>query len=98
MAQPRPIADVLSQLIARRGYARHQSTAALDVAWQQAAGEKLAKVTRAKTVRRGTLEVIVANNLLAQELGFQKDELINRLSRLAADENISDIRFRIGQV
>jgi predicted nucleic acid-binding Zn ribbon protein len=98
MAQPRPIADVLSQLIARRGYARQQSTAALDVAWRQAAGEKLAKVTRAKSVRRGTLEVIVSNNLLAQELGFQKEELIARLTRLAADENISDIRFRIGQV
>ena len=47
MAQPRQIGDVLAQLIARRGYAREQSTAALPTAWREAAGEQFAAVTRA---------------------------------------------------
>ena len=76
LAYPKPIADVLSQLIAKRGYARQRSTATLESAWRQAVGEKFAATTRAGNLRRGTLEITVANNLLAQELGFRKDELI----------------------
>jgi hypothetical protein len=98
MGQPRKIGDVLAQLVARRGYAREQSTAALDGAWRQAAGDELAKVTRAGALRRGTLEVLVANNLLVQELGFQKDQLIGRLLQLAPDHKIANIRFRIGAI
>ena len=70
----------------------------MDEAWRQAAGEQLAKVSRAGAIRRGILEVTVANNLLAQELGFQKDELIQRLLRLAPDEKIANIRFRVGAI
>jgi predicted nucleic acid-binding Zn ribbon protein len=98
MAQPRQIGDVLTQLIARRGYARQQSTAALETAWQQAVGQQFAAVTRAGDVRRGTLEVLVSNNLLAQELGFQQDELIARLQKLSPASKINKLRFRIGSI
>ena len=98
MAQPRQIGDVLAQLIARRGYAREQSVVALETAWREAAGERFVSVTRAGILRRGTLEVIVMNNLLAQELGFCKDELINQLQRLSPESKISKLRFRVGNV
>ena len=98
MAQPRKIGDVLAQLLARRGYARQQSSAALDEHWREAAGGQLAAVTRVGALRRGTLEVLVSNNLLAQELGFQKDELIARLQKLSPESNINKLRFRIGSV
>ncbi len=98
MAYPKPIADVLSQLIAKRGYARQRSTATLESAWRQAVGEKFAATTQAGLLRRGTLEITVANNLLAQELGFQKDDLINQLRRLAPDETINNLRFRTGRI
>ena len=88
MAQPRKIGDVLTQLIARRGYAREQSSAALEAAWREAAGKPLAGVTKAGNLRRGTLDVFVANNLLAQELGFRKDELIKRLGQLAPTKKL----------
>jgi predicted nucleic acid-binding Zn ribbon protein len=98
MAQPRKIGDVLAQLIARRGYARQRSAAAMDAAWREAAGEQFGRFTRAGAVRRGTLEVTVANNLVAQELGFQREHLIEKLARLAPDEPITGIRFRVGNV
>jgi predicted nucleic acid-binding Zn ribbon protein len=98
VAPPRQIGDVLAQLIARRGYARQQSTAALESAWQEAAGGEFAAVTRAGLLRRGTLEVLVSNNLLAQELGFQKDELIARLQQLSPEAKINKLRFRVGSV
>jgi hypothetical protein len=98
MAKPRQIGDVLAQLIARRGYAREQSTAAIEGAWQQAAGQQFASVSRAGALRRGTLEVLVSNNLLAQELGFQQHELIARLEKLSPQSKITKLRFRIGPV
>ncbi len=98
MAYPKKIGDVLAQLVARRGYAREQSGAALETAWQQAVGEQLAKFTRAGAIRGGALEVTVANNLLVQELGFQKADLIERLHRLSPDQKITSLRFRVGPV
>ena len=98
MAQPRKIGDVLAQLIARRGYARERSDAAMDAAWREAVGGQFGRFTRAGTVRRGTLEVTVANNLVAQELGFQREDLIKKMARLAPDEPITGIRFRVGNV
>jgi predicted nucleic acid-binding Zn ribbon protein len=94
----RPIGDLLSQLIARRGYAREQSAAALENAWKEVAGEAFGRFTRAGAVRRGTLEVTVANNLLVQELGFQKTEFIERLQKLAPDAEVKNIRFRVGSI
>lgn len=94
----RKIGDLLTQLIARRGYAREIGTAAMESAWKEAIGEKMVKFTRPGNVKRGVLEVTVANNLLVQELGFQKDQLLQKLQKLAPQENIKSLRFRVGSV
>lgn len=98
MPAPQKLGDVLTQLIARRGYAREIGTAAIESAWREAVGEKLAKFTRPGNIRRGTLEVTVTNNLLVQELGFQKDQLLKKLQKLAPQENVKGLRFRVGSV
>jgi predicted nucleic acid-binding Zn ribbon protein len=95
---PRAIGDVLSELMARRGYARVQTGEASEEAWRQAAGPLAAKYTRVGQVRRGTLEVIVANSALVQELGFQKQGLLKTLAALLPDAGIKNIRFRVGTI
>ena len=95
-SDPKHIGDVLSQLIARRGYARVQSAGALTEAWGTAAGERWTSCTRAMAVRRGVLEVLVGNSTLAQELGFQKKTLVKRLAELLPEEKIRDLKFRVG--
>ena len=49
-------------------------------------------------MRRGTLEVIVANSTLVQELGFQKNALLQSLAELLPDEGIENLRFRVGSI
>jgi predicted nucleic acid-binding Zn ribbon protein len=98
MAAPKKLGDVLAQLVARRGYVRDQAGAALDTAWRQAAGDHIAKYTCPGNMRGGTLEVTVANNLLVQELGFQKADILEKLAQFAPGQNIRDLRFRVGQV
>jgi predicted nucleic acid-binding Zn ribbon protein len=97
MARPKPIGNVLAELLARRGYARVESAGACGEAWQQAAGAQWAKRSRAGRVRRGVLEIWVENSTLVQELSFQKTRLIKKLAELLPDEKIRDLKFRVGQ-
>jgi predicted nucleic acid-binding Zn ribbon protein len=96
--RPQPIAEVLSDLIARRGYAREQSSAACDEAWRQAAGEMLARHTRCGQVRRGKLEVIVANSILMQEITFQKSQILASLKQHLPELNITDLKLKVGVI
>jgi predicted nucleic acid-binding Zn ribbon protein len=95
---PEPISDILAQLMARRGFARVRSAESFDAAWRTAAGEMLSQFTRTGSVRRGKLEVTVANSTLVQELTFQKSHLLKTLAELLPDEKIEDLRFRVGTV
>ncbi len=95
---PRTIGNVLSELMSRRGYARIQCAAAHDAAWAEAAGPLVAKYARPGQVRGGTLDVVVANSTLMQELGFQKRDLLDALARLLPDEGIRNLRFRVGNI
>ena len=88
----------MAQLLARRGYAREQSAAAFGDAWIAAVGEPMCKYTRAGNLKRGQLEVIVANSALVQELGFRKADILVKLARLLPDQTIRDVRFKVGIV
>jgi predicted nucleic acid-binding Zn ribbon protein len=95
---PQAIGDILSELVARQGCARVQSVAALEAAWTEAAGGLAAKHTQVGAVRRGTLEVTVAHSVLMQELRFQKEELLEKLTIRLPDGGIKDLRFHVGTV
>ncbi len=94
--RPRKVADVLSEMMARRGYARERQTVALADAWEQAAGPLIAQHSRVGLVRQGKLEVTVTHSALVQELTFQKQEILAQLRKQVPEENIVDLRFRVG--
>lgn len=94
--RPQPIKDVLAELVLRRGYAREQSAAAFDAAWQTAAGEFFASHTRCGLLKRGVLEVVVANSILLQEITFRKAAVLAELARLLPDAKIRDLKLRVG--
>jgi len=95
---PQRMSTVMAELMARRGFARIQSTMALEAAWAEAAGEFVAGHSRVVAVRRGKLEILVANSTLAQELTFSKPALLESLRKALPDEKIGDLRFRVGPV
>ncbi len=97
-ARPKKMGDVVSQLLARRGYGQQETSAALAEAWKIAAGEGIAAQTRVGTVRRGTLEVVVANSAISQELTFRKAQLVGELALRLPDHKITNVRFRTGIV
>ncbi len=95
---PQKIGNVLSELMSRRGFARVQGAAVSEAAWREAAGPLAARYTRVGPLRCGALEVVVANSTLVQELGFQKQALVERLSELLPDHGITNLRFRVGNI
>jgi hypothetical protein len=94
----KPMRDVLSQLLAKRGYAQVQTAACCQAAWREAVGDKLAADTRPGSVRRGILEVLVRNSSVLQELSFAKAGIVKSLTRLVPDQRIRDVRFRVGSL
>ena len=96
--RPTPIADVLAELMARRGLSRVQSTRVYEAAWHDAAGELLAGHTRLGALRRGVFEVTVGNSTVLQELVFCKADLLVSLNEHLPEEGIRDLRFRLGAV
>ena len=95
---PQRIANVLADLMARRGYGRVQGMEAYQTAWREAAGPLIAEYTQVGMLCRGTLEVLVANSALVQELTFQKAALVKKLGQLMPDQGIRSLKFRVGQI
>jgi len=96
--RPKKIADVLAQLITKKGYGRTEANAALEEAWRTAAGETLARASRPGKVSRGRLEVLVTNSTTIQEFSFAKRRILAQLEKLIPDARIRDLRFRVGPI
>jgi predicted nucleic acid-binding Zn ribbon protein len=96
--QPKRMADVLAQLVQKKGYAQVRADQAHRVAWQNAAGPAIAAVTEPGKITRGTLEVTAANSLVMQELTFEKERLLTAIQAAMPDAGIKQLRFKVGQV
>ncbi len=96
--KPARLGDILGELFARRGYARVQTAHLHALAWTEAAGQELARHSRAGAIKRGTLEVLIANSTLLQELTFRKHEILQKLEQLLPDQRIKNLRCRVGPV
>lgn len=101
--QPKAAKDVLASVIAKRGYAASKGAGALQAAWQGVAKqvlaeEALAKMTRAKGLMRGKLEVLVANHVVMQEINFHRPTLLAAIQEAQPDARISDLRFKVGRL
>ena len=81
--------------MSRTGYDRERAADGLAAAWQEAAPAALKASSQPGLVRRGVLEVFVSHSALVQELGFQKREVLMRLTELLPAAGITDIRCRL---
>ena len=88
----------MAQLMVKRGYGRQQSTAAIAEHWREVAGEFVAQHTRVGELRRGVLSVTVANSMLMQELSFEKETLLEKLSARLPDQKLRRFRFRVAPI
>jgi hypothetical protein len=92
---PERLAEVLSRLFTQRGWGAKQSRLKLEAAWRRAAGDAVFARTKLGAIRRGVLEVLVADAALHQELAFAKRRLLTALAQEMGAQ-VKELRFRIG--
>ena len=98
--EKRPLSsgELLSRLIASRGFSQELFNDELQQVWQNAVGSRFSGKTMATTIRRGTLEIIVSSSPARQQLGFMKTGLLRQLQKQLPDAGIRSLRFRVGTI
>jgi predicted nucleic acid-binding Zn ribbon protein len=95
--QPEPIKEILARLFAARGWGRRQARLHLERAWAAVVPAEHLILTRVLGLRRGVLEVEVANAALLQELAhFHKRRLVEALKSQLPGQTLNDLRLRAG--
>jgi len=61
--------------------------------WSTAVGKKIAENTTVQDVKHGVLIVRVDSPIWAQELQFQKKEVLFKINKTLGKKTIKDIRF-----
>jgi predicted nucleic acid-binding Zn ribbon protein len=94
---PELLGEILSRLFTARGWGRRQDRLRLEQAWTEAAGPVFAPHTRIGNLRRGVLEIEVANSVLLQELAsYHKRRLLGELRKRLTGVTVTDLRFKAG--
>lgn len=93
---PQRIADVLSQLMAKRGYSHVQVAIELAAQWKSIVGEQIARVSRPSKCTGGVLEVVVENSPALQNILFRKRSILASFKEHAPQFKVRDLKLRIG--
>ena len=96
--RPRRPADVLGQLMARKGYTQTQTANELQVTWNEIVGTRWQAKTKVGPIRQGVLEIIVSNSAVNQQLEFKKNKILAELQTQLPKNNLKDLRFRVGSI
>jgi predicted nucleic acid-binding Zn ribbon protein len=93
---PRPAATGLRTALAQA--APKTPLAALQVAWAEAVGERIAAVAQPVAERGGEATVSCTDSVWAQELDLMQDQLLERLRELLGEQAPRSLRFRVEDV
>lgn len=94
---PKRLGEVVGRLVARKGYVDDLGEEQRLSAWRDAAGT-LAAHSRPGRINRGTLEVLVKNSVVLQEITFQKAAILGRLRARPEWRTLVEIRFKVGTI
>ncbi len=96
--KPQKSANLIAQLLARKGYGQQKTANEIDETWNAIAADAWREQTRVGTIRRGVLEIVVSTSVLNQRLEFDKKRLLKELNQRLPQIKLNDIRFRIGNI
>lgn len=101
--RPKKAGDIVAAVIAKHGYAASKGADLVRDGWAQAAAEvlgdaKIARMTAAGGIKRGVLEVMVANHVVMQEINFHRPGLLAATQAALSDSRITALRFKVGRI
>jgi len=92
--KPKPIKDVLSDLLKGNNFKEINDSINISTAWIKIVGKTIAQNTKIKSINKGKITIETANPIWRNELFFQKEDLLNRLKKEEPELNIKEIEFR----
>jgi predicted nucleic acid-binding Zn ribbon protein len=92
---PRPAGEAFRA--ARERVAPKTGLAAVQGAWSEALGERLAAVATPVSERAGTLTVECVDGVWAQELDLMQEQLLGRLREVLGGRAPQALKFRVGR-
>jgi len=96
--RPKRPADILGQLMARKGYAQTETSNELESTWNEIVGKKWISKTKVGNIRNGVLEVLVSSSAANQQIGFQKRKILKELQTRLPKNKLKDLRFTVGKI
>ena len=90
---PRPASSAIRA--AREAAAPQTGLAAVQAAWSQAVGDRIAGVATPVSERAGTLTIECRDGVWAQELDLMQESLLERLGEVLGDRAPEALRFRL---
>lgn len=96
--RPKRSAEVLSQLMARKGYAQQETKNELETTWNEVVENRWQAKTKVGAIRSGILEIVVASSAVNQHLEFQKKKLLAQMQLRLPKNNLKDLRFKVGKI
>jgi len=94
----KPVRQILSQLITKRQLTSSKQQIAVRAAWAEAAGENIASQSVPGRIRKGALEILAADSMVAQEIAVQQQQIIKSLQNQLPDYPIKRLRCRLGNI
>ncbi|MFC4637189.1 DciA family protein [Deinococcus hohokamensis] len=98
MGGPRGLGELMGATLGSARLARGVQKAQAILAWPQAVGPQVARMTRPRTQQGRTLFVEVRDSAAAHHLTMQRHHFLKALNALLPDSPIEEIRFSVGSV
>jgi predicted nucleic acid-binding Zn ribbon protein len=92
---PRPAGEAFR--VARDRAAPKTGLAAVQAAWAEALGERLAEVATPVSERTGTLTVECVDGVWAHELDLMQEQLLERLREALGERAPETLKFRVAR-
>jgi len=93
-SRTKTIGDAIEELVGQLGIKKKLHEQDAFVVWDEAVGERIAKVATPTRMLRGTLIISVKSGAWRNELNMRKQEILRRINELLGDEIVKDIKFR----
>lgn len=95
---PRGLSDLMGATLGSARIAKGVQKARAILAWPQAVGPEIARLTRPRSQQGGTLFVEVRDSATAHHLTLQRHHFLRRLNEVLGEERVTEIRFSVGTV
>ena len=93
MARAEPISNVFSRLFRELGIDKAIEQNQAVVQWSDIVGERIAQVSEAVKIEKGTLFIRVDSPVWRNELSFMKENLIENMNKALKKNIVKDIKF-----